>query len=106
MLADVVDLGEHGPLVDELIVLAHAAAVPDKGERHAFLIQRLFEHDAVLVVHESRGVCLRAEAGDADRDVDRLAREGERLALDEVDLPDVELIELDGDVDAWTDADR
>ena len=104
MFADVVDLGEHGALVDELVVLAHPPAVPDEGKRHALFVERLLEHDAVLVIHEPRRVRLRAEAGDADRNVDGLAREGERLALDEVDLPDVELVEFDGDVDARADA--
>ena len=104
--AHVVDLGEHGLLVDALVVFPYAAAVPDKRKGDPFFVKRPLEHRAVLVIHKARRVRLAAQPRDADRNVDRLARERKCLALDDVDLPDIELIQFDRDIHARAHADR
>ena len=88
------------------IVLAHAARRSRQGERHAFLIQRLFEHDAVSLYMNPVAYASAPRRETPIATLIALPVKENVLLFDEVDLPDVELIELDGDVDAWTDADR
>ena len=102
--ADVVDLCEHGALVDALVIFAHTAAVPDKSERNALFIERTFKHRAVFVVHKSRSVGVRTQPRNTDRHIERFSRKGKRLVFDDVHLSDVQLIKLDGDVNARTHA--
>ena len=102
LLAYVVYLGEHGFIVDKLIVFPYAALVPHKRKRHALFVKRVFKHIAVFVVHQPRGVRFAAEPCHADRNVERFSRKGKRLAFDDVRLSDVEGIEFYRDVRTGT----
>ena len=103
--ADVVDFGEHGLVVDKLVVLADAALVPDKDARHALAVEGLLELGTVFIVHEARRVALPVQARHADRDVERRAGKTQRLVLDVIDLADVERIDFDRNVRAWIQTD-
>ena len=86
----IVNLRQHGLLVDKLIVLAYPAAVPDECKRNALLVQRTLKHGAVLIVHKPCRVRLTAQPCNADRNIERLSGEGQCLVFDNVHLADIE----------------
>ena len=98
--ADVVDLGQHGFVVDEFIIFAHAPPVPNEHAGHALPVERLFEKRTVFVVHETGRMALPAQARHADGDIQRFPRKSKRLVLYMIEFPDVERIHLDGHVGA------